>query len=38
MIDWLFISAREGGQQLHGYVPAGNDGNKSGVTIAVPNN
>lgn len=34
MIDWAFISAREGGQQLHGYVPTGNDGNKSGVTIA----
>jgi hypothetical protein len=34
VIDWLFISAREGGQALHGYVPkAVAGGDKSGVTI-----
>ena len=31
-IDWGFISDREGGQQLDGYVPAANDSN-SGVTV-----
>ncbi len=31
-IDWKFISDREGGQQLNGYVPA-SDKSKSGVTI-----
>ena len=34
MIDWHFLSAREGGQRLRGYVPDGDNGNKSGVTIA----
>lgn len=32
-IDWTFISQREGGQQLVGYVPH-TDGSQSGVTIA----
>ena len=33
MIDWAFISAREGGQYLTGYVPDPT-GSRSGVTIA----
>lgn len=32
-IDWSFISEREGGQKLDGYVPAANQSN-SGVTVA----
>jgi len=32
-VDWVFISAREGGDQLSGYVPNAS-GSKSGVTIA----
>lgn len=33
LIDYSFLSAREGGVRLHGYVPAPAD-SKSGVTIA----
>ena len=32
-VDWGFISAEEGGQQLHGYVPMP-ETSQSGVTIA----